>query len=525
MSGKLAYLSRFVGSLNARILGLVLLLVAELECLLVSNYPIRTELRALFKLPLYHVLLTFLTLACLLRWFSPHSFQLPRGLRFSWPWLGLHLGLYALLWTKLNWVWNYTHSWPGLEQFFLWCGIGLGLLGTWLLSWLPLRYWSALWNSVRSWVSWVLPLSLAAPYIAEVASGAWLSFALLTFSLTELVLSLFYNEVVVVPHQLLLGTPEFVVEIQPGCSGYEGMGLIAVLLSGYLWLKRHELKFPQALLVLPLGVVLAYYANILRLVLLIALGTEVSPDIAMKGFHSQAGWISFTVLSIAMIYLIERSGYLARTPQVVEEYTYASLPFLGPLIALLASTMVIKAFSDDFEYLYFLKPLVVGFVLIGFWKCYRLELPRPNWLGSVLTGVFVYLLWIALVPCPDAASPFKTLPGALGVAWVAFRCLGAIVAVPLAEELAFRGYLYRRFQHRDFDSISLGRFAPLSAVLTSGLFAALHSSPLAGMLASLVYTWLYTRPGHLSNAVIAHAVTNACLALQVLLLGHWGLWL
>jgi len=525
VSVKLATLLHFVGSLNARILGLLLLLVAELEVLLVSNYPIRTELRALFKLPLYHVLLTFLTLACLLRWFSPQAFRRPPGVRLSWRWLGMHLGLFGILWFKLAWLWEHSHSFPLLSRIALWAGVGFVILGTWLLSWLPARHWLGLWRSIRGWVGWVLPLSFAAPYVAEWASSSWSVFALLTFSLTELVLSLFYADVVVVPHQLLLGTPEFVVEIQAGCSGYEGMGLIAVLLSGYLWLKRHELKFPQAWLMLPLGVVLAYYANILRLVLLIALGTEVSPDIAMKGFHSQAGWISFTVLSIAMIYLIERSGYLARTPQVVEEYTYASLPFLAPLIALLASTMVIKAFSDDFEYLYFLKPLVVGFVLICFWKSYRLELPRPNWLGSVLTGVFVYLLWIALVPCPDAASPFKTLPGALGVAWVAFRCLGATVAVPLAEELAFRGYLYRRFQHRDFDSIPPGRVALLPAVLTSGLFAALHSSPLAGMLASLVYTWLYTRPGHLSNAVIAHAVTNGCLALQVLLLGHWGLWL
>lgn len=430
-----------------------------------------------------------------------------------------------MLWARLGWLWELTRLWAAPALAGIWGAAGIILLGSWLLSWLPLNHWPGLWVSVRGWLGWVLPLSLAAPYIAEIASSTWQSFARLTFSLTELVLGLFYSDIVVAPDQLLLGTSRFVVEIQPGCSCYEGMGLIAVLTGGYLWLKRKELRFPIALTVLPLGVILAYYANVVRLVLLVALGTQVSPEIAMKGFHSQAGWISFTLLSIAMIYTIERSGYFCRASQVLEQYTYASMPLLAPLIVLLGATMLVKAFSPGFEYVYFIKPFLVGSVLLWLRKDIARELPRPNWKLSIATGVIVYLIWVALVPVSEADSPFRTLPGYLGFIWVVSRCLGAVIAVPLAEELAFRGYLYRRLQARDFDGVSPTRVSLLSALLSSGLFAALHSDVLAGLLAGLVYNWVYTRQGHLSNAVLAHAITNGCLALQVLTLGHWGLWL
>lgn len=511
-------------SINLQVLLLVVLLVAELECLLVSNYPIRTELRALFGIPVYHVLLTFLTLICLLRWLTPKVFSLPPAARFSWRWLAVHLAIYLGIWSKLQVLWSTSRDWPSVALVGFWCCLGGALLVTWLLAWLPLGHWKDLWGRVKGWVWWVLLLSLVAPYAAELASSAWLSFARLTFALTELALGTLYTDVVVEPHRLLLGTSRFVVEIQPGCSGYEGMGLIAVLLSGYLWLKRAELRFPVALLTLPAGVILAYYANIVRLVVLVALGTEVSPEIAMHGFHSQAGWLSFTLLSLLLIYFIEHSGYLKRGASESEGYSYTALPFLGPMITLLASSMLVKAFSAEFDYLYFLKPLLVGGVLLGLYRGYRHSLVRPKWGLSVTIGLGVYLVWIALAVPSAAASPFEKLTGVSAYLWILFRCLGAVVAVPVAEELAFRGYLLRRLQAQDWETQPSSRLTPLSLGATSVLFGLLHSDLLAGTLAGVAYGWLAARPGYLSNAVVAHAVTNACIAAQVIVRGDWGLW-
>jgi membrane protease YdiL (CAAX protease family) len=44
------------------------------------------------------------------------------------------------------------------------------------------------------------------------------------------------------------------------------------------------------------------------------------------------------------------------------------------------------------------------------------------------------------------------------------------------------------------------------------------------LVAGILYAYAQKRRGLLSDAIIAHAVTNALIALQVLVLGHWALW-
>ena len=58
--------------------------------------------------------------------------------------------------------------------------------------------------------------------------------------------------------------------------------------------------------------------------------------------------------------------------------------------------------------------------------------------------------------------------------WLGFRVIGSVVTVPLAEELAFRGYLTRRLCLSDFQSIPPGRMTWYSFLLSSFLFGALH---------------------------------------------------
>ena len=53
--------------------------------------------------------------------------------------------------------------------------------------------------------------------------------------------------------QNLLGMEGFVVEVAEVCSGAEGIGLLLVLATAYLVRFRPQLRFPQALVVLPLG--------------------------------------------------------------------------------------------------------------------------------------------------------------------------------------------------------------------------------------------------------------------------------
>ena len=65
--------------------------------------------------------------------------------------------------------------------------------------------------------------------------------------------------------------------------------------------------------------------------------------------------------------------------------------------------------------------------------------------------------------------------------------LGSVITVPIAEELAFRGYLLRRLLSAHFDDLSTLRFTWLSFVVSSVLFGALHGRWLAGTVAGMCY--------------------------------------
>ncbi|MBE7541609.1 MAG: CPBP family intramembrane metalloprotease [Solibacteraceae bacterium] len=62
--------------------------------------------------------------------------------------------------------------------------------------------------------------------------------------------------------------------------------------------------------------------------------------------------------------------------------------------------------------------------------------------------------------------------------------------------------------------------------LTAALFSLEHGSYWeVGFLAGAVYNWWMVRTKSVSDLILAHAVTNACLAAFVLLTGRWEFWM
>jgi CAAX prenyl protease-like protein len=109
--------------------------------------------------------------------------------------------------------------------------------------------------------------------------------------------------------------------------------------------------------------------------------------------------------------------------------------------------------------------------------------------------------------------------------WLVFRVIGSVIAVPFAEELAFRGYLMRRLISADWNDIPTTRFTWISLLVSSALFGALHPGRwLAGTLAGVLFAIALYRRGNVLDAVVAHAMANALIAAYVLSTGSWGLW-
>ena len=108
-------------------------------------------------------------------------------------------------------------------------------------------------------------------------------------------------------------------------------------------------------------------------------------------------------------------------------------------------------------------------------------------------------------------------PGASWPGGFSVRMIGSVIVVPIAEELAFRGYLTRWLISREVHDVPLGRFSWWSFLVSSACFR-LASWPMVGGRdrGHGLRGARSMRRGRLSDAVLAHAVTNGLIAAVVL---------
>jgi exosortase E/protease (VPEID-CTERM system) len=456
--------------------------------------------------------------------------------RRSWPFLLGHLAAFLGFARLTASIWDGgIQSSPHPEGWVVaWALMGLATAVFWIAMALPIGLWVPLarrgWGALAAGVV----IGIAAYQAGLNTRLLWRPLHQLTFWAVDGLLGLISRDVICRPAEFAMGIPPFVVTVEPICSGYEGIGLIWIFLGAYLWFFRRELRFPRALLLLPLGTVLIWLTNVLRITLLIIIGAWGSPDVAIGGFHSKAGWLAFNGVGLGLI-AASRRFRTFRADDPLHEHKSAKGPnptaaHLAPLLAIIATTMLTGAFSSGFDSLYPLRVLAAAIVLWHFRRDYAGWRWTWSW-QPIAIGVGVFVLWMALEPIkPDSGGedPLSTgllsMPGGWASAWLSFRVIGSVVTVPLAEELAFRGYLTRRLIASDFQEIPLGRFSWTSFLVSSVLFGALHERWLAGTLAGMLYALALYRRGEITEAILAHSTTNALIAAYVLTTGTWSLW-
>jgi exosortase E/protease (VPEID-CTERM system) len=402
--------------------------------------------------------------------------------------------------------------------------------------------------SWKTWVQWIRKTGLLWSYAATAIVAASLAgsyfwelwqpgpLVRLTFRVTQAFLGFFVSGLVTNPAAMVIGTERFRVRIEPGCSGLEGIGLILVF--GILWLLtfRKECRFPQSLVLLPLGVVVMFLFNAARIAALVLIGNAGAPQIAINGFHSQASWIAFSAVSVGFCMVIQRVSWFTVQPKrresVVAELHDSTSAYLLPLFVILAAGMVAHAATgaSGFEWLYPIRFIAAAAVLWSFRSTYRNLDWKFDWTGPV-AGAVVFLIWIAfdrssnLTADRNFSEALTAAPAAARTLWIAIRALAAVVTVPLAEELAFRGFLMRRLIAADFDAVPFRRFSWFALTVSSVAFGVLHGGYwLAGCIAGLLFGLVMLWRGRFANAVIAHATANALLAAYVLTYQKWHLW-
>ena len=414
-----------------------------------------------------------------------------------------------------------------------WCATGAAAVTSWALAFYPHDRWRAALIERRVLIAWGIAAGAAIWTAGFLTEALWPPLARYTFAIVRWVLSGIYAEIISDPDALRIGTPAFRVVIAPECSGYEGVGLILAFLTIYLFLFRKDLRFPGALVLLPLGAITIWVLNALRIVALIVIGTSGWRQIAAGGFHSQAGWLIFNAVGLSFVAIINRGGYLTRAKAargVADSTTFHSTAaYLGPFVAMLAAAMLTGAVSAGFDWLYALRVVAIAAVI---WSC-RKTYGRLNWTcswGALVIGVAIGVVWVAMFPdalTGKAAWPaaLQSVPSSWAAAWVALRLVGYVVAAPMAEELAFRVYAMRRVMDSDIEAVPVGAFSWPSFVISSALFGAFHGALwLQGTIAGMAFACALYRRRAFGDALLAHATANALIAIYVFTTGRWSVW-
>lgn len=412
-----------------------------------------------------------------------------------------------------------------------WLTSALATAATAFLVVFPLRAVADLVWPLRGLLLGSAAAALFACAAGHLARILWEPTRYLTFQVVGWLLSLFVSDVVAIPEKFEIGTNRFTVLIAAECSGLEGLGLLVVF--GLLWwiLFGRSLGLGRSLMLFALAAVTLYVLNAARIVALLLIGHAGAHDIALGGFHSQAGWISFATVAFGLTLVGRRMSDRTDAASASTDTDNPAAPLLMPFLAFIAAGMVASAFSSGFEWLYGLR---VGAMLAALWyfrRAYKEIAWRVTW-HAPMVGAVVFVLWIGLewllrgtVRGTGIPPQFASADAPVQTLWLALRIAGATILVPVVEELAFRGYLLRRFVAADFESVPATRWTAWAVFASSILFGILHGERwVAGTLAGALYAWAATRRGSMGDAVVAHSVTNALLALFVLYFGAWHLW-
>ncbi len=187
--------------------------------------------------------------------------------------------------------------------------------------------------------------------------------------------------------------------------------------------------------------------------------------------------------------------------------------------------------------IYATKTIVVGCLLALLWRNYTKIRWNHWWLG-ILVGVVGIFQWVPMQlwlqkhfeffrPSGDAFNPtteFAT-PAAL-YAFFTIRLIGAVLVVPVMEELFWRDFLWRQIlAPHDFKLARVGEWNWIPFVVVSSAFAVVHGNWwLTSIVWALMIACLLVYTKSLGACIIAHAVTNLFLGVYVIRTQDWAFW-
>jgi uncharacterized protein len=226
------------------------------------------------------------------------------------------------------------------------------------------------------------------------------------------------------------------------------------------------------------------------------------------------------------------SGILSRVAPFV---LFMAFIGLEEALRFLADKGIISLPLQQLYYLYPIKTVSVAALLIHFRKQYQeLDLKQlliPLYLTiSILCGLVVFVLWIQLdlsvnpLGAVQGYNPLLIENQTVRTFMIFTRLAGAVLVVPVMEELFWRSFFIRYLIDPAFSKVPIGRATWPSFLVTALLFGLEHNLFFAGVMAGIAYTLLLYYTRSISHCILAHAITNLLLGIYVLTTRQWHFW-
>ena len=203
-----------------------------------------------------------------------------------------------------------------------------------------------------------------------------------------------------------------------------------------------------------------------------------------------------------------------------------------PIIIFAILTEIENLFSSNLIFLiYGIKICLVGVTLAFFLRGRRKEIPGSFEWKAVLIGLFVFVIWVGPGLFIEGSSIPKFNPEHFNSFYlkslaILVRVFGAVLIIPLMEELFWRSFLMRIFIRKNFMRVPLGTYHHFSFWMTALAFMFAHrqSEWLVAFIAAVIYGAYLIRSKNLWSCIVAHATTNLALSIYIIYFERWEFW-
>ncbi len=171
-------------------------------------------------------------------------------------------------------------------------------------------------------------------------------------------------------------------------------------------------------------------------------------------------------------------------------------------------------------YFLIIRVVILLFLLLAFRRFYKFKIKLDAF--SVFIGIAIFLAWILLEGSYPVLGETSYIPQ--DYLLLGFRIFSFVIITPVVEEFFTRNFLARVLVSNKWKKVSLGKFTPLSFILTALFFGFSHNRWLQGLVAGVLLNYLVYKKKNMSSIIFAHSTANLLLAIYIVYTKSWFFW-